>query len=52
MGNYLLRDKLEEARAAVEEKVEQVKEFQVKQGDAMRSAQMAMQIAATRDQIQ
>ena len=34
------------------EKVEAFKAFQMSQGDAMRSTQMAMQIAIARDQLQ
>jgi len=47
-----LRDKIEAAKATLEEKVEAVKTFQMQQGDTMRSTQMAIQIAATRDQLQ
>jgi len=52
MGNYLLRNKIDAVKDAVNEKVEMVKTFQMQQGDAMRSTQMAMQIAIARDQLQ
>ena len=52
MGNTLFHDKIQAAKAAVEEKVKSFQDFQMQNGDTMRSVGMATQVAMMRDQLQ
>ena len=52
MGNSLFHDKIQAAKAAVEENVKSFQDSQMQNGDTMRSAQIATQVAMMRDQFQ